>query len=83
MALRDIDENGNCRDVLRLEHQGEFDHVWLSIPLPQRNAIEAAINHRLDELIASPSPNLLAITRKRIFLDRRGGSCGKAVQLNA
>jgi hypothetical protein len=76
MALRDIDENGNCRDVLRLEHQGEFDQVWLSIPLPQRNAIEAEINHRLDGLIASPSANWDSITNTSIEGGRANPSTG-------
>ncbi len=49
MTLRDVDEKGNLRNVLRLDHQQEFDRVWLSIPLPQRIAIEAEINRRLDE----------------------------------
>ena len=76
MALRDIDENGNCRDVLRLEHQGEFDQVWLSIPLAQRNAMEAEINHRLDELMASPSPNWGSITNTSIEGGRANPSTG-------
>ena len=76
MALRDIDDNGNCHDVLRLEHQSEFNQVWLSIPLAQRNAIEAEINQRLDELIASPSPNWGSITNTSIEGGRANPSTG-------
>jgi len=76
MALRDIDENGNCRDVPRLEHQREFDQVWLAIPLPQRSAIEAEINHRLDELISSPSANWGSITNTSIEGGRANPNTG-------
>ena len=76
MALRDIDDNGNCHDVLRLEHQSEFNQLWLSIPLAQRNAIEAEINQRLDELIASPSPNWGSITNTSIEGGRANPSTG-------
>jgi hypothetical protein len=66
VALRDIDEKGNVRDVLRLEHQSEFDRIWLSILAPERAAIETEINRRLDELIASPDPNWGSITNTSI-----------------
>lgn len=66
MALRDIDERGNVRDVLDLDHKRDFDRVWLSISLPQRNAIETEINRRLDELIVSPNPNWRSITNTSI-----------------
>jgi hypothetical protein len=66
MTLRDVDEKGNLRNVLQLDHQQEFDRVWLSIPLPQRVAIEAEINRRLDELVASPKPNWGSITNTSI-----------------
>jgi hypothetical protein len=66
VALRDIDEKGGARDVLHLEHQREFDRVWLAIPAADRAAIEEEINRRLDELIASPSPNWGSITNTSI-----------------
>lgn len=54
------------RDVLRLDHKREFDQVWLSIPVADRTAIEQEINGRLDQLIASPSPNWGSITNTSI-----------------
>src|SRR6266404_3092898 len=66
MALREIGENGEAHDVSDLSHRQEFNLVWLSITSPQRNAIEAEINHRLDELIASPDPNWGSITNTSI-----------------
>jgi hypothetical protein len=66
MALRDIDESGRMRDVLRLDHQRDFDRIWSSIPAPARAAIEMEINRRLDELITSPDRNWGSITNTSI-----------------
>ncbi len=66
MALREIGENGEVYDVSGLSHRHDFDQVWSSIPPPQRTAIEAEINHRLDELIASPDPSWGSITNTSI-----------------
>jgi hypothetical protein len=57
MALREIDEGGRIKDVLKLPYEEEFNDTWLRIPAAERQGMEAEINHRLDELIASPSPN--------------------------
>src|ERR1700676_2683565 len=62
MALIDIDQNGNTREVLCLDHRQEFDVIWFSIPLPERIAIEGEINGRLDALVASPDPDWGSIT---------------------
>jgi hypothetical protein len=76
MALRDIDENGNVRDVLRLDHKTDFDQVWYSIPSPQRTAIIAEINRRLEELILSPNPNWGSITNTSIEGGRTNPNTG-------
>jgi len=66
MALCDIDEKGNIHEVLQLEHEREFERTWNLIPPADRAAIEAEINRRLDELIASPDPNWGSITNTSI-----------------
>jgi hypothetical protein len=66
MALRDIDEKGRAREMVRLDHQREFDRIWLSISPAERAAIEREINRRLDDLIASPNPKWGAITNTSI-----------------
>jgi hypothetical protein len=66
MALREIDENGNAYEVSGISYQRDFDRVWLSMTLVERNAIEAEIHRRLDELIAAPSPNWGSITNTSI-----------------
>ena len=66
MALREIGENGEVFNMFDLKHRGEFDQIWLSISEPDRAAIESEINHRLDELIASPDPNWGSITNTSI-----------------
>jgi hypothetical protein len=63
---KDIDESGRMRDVLRLEHQREFNRTWSSIPTPAREAIEKGIIRRLDELITSPDQNWGSITKTSI-----------------
>ena len=57
VALREIDDKGRVRDVLRLDHDKDFDRVWRIIPALDRSAIETEINRRLDELINAPNPN--------------------------
>jgi hypothetical protein len=76
VALRDIDDRGRVHDVLCLDHQREFDRVWLSIPAPARTAIEAEINRRLDQLIASPNPNWGSITNTSIEGGRTNPNTG-------
>jgi hypothetical protein len=66
MALREIAENGDIRDVPRLSHERDFDRTWLSLSLVERTAIETEINRRLDELIVSPDPNWGSITNTSI-----------------
>lgn len=63
---RRIDEKGNVRDVFRLDHEDDFNRVWLTIPAVERSAIDAEIDHRLDELITSPNPNWGSITNTSI-----------------
>jgi hypothetical protein len=53
-------------DVTQLPHRREFDATWLLIPAPERAAIEAEINRRLDDLIHSPDPNWGSITNTSI-----------------
>jgi hypothetical protein len=76
MALRDIDENGNAREVLQLDHKRDFDRVWHSIPSQERDAIEAEINRRLDALIQSPDPNWGSITNTSIEGGRTNPNTG-------
>ena len=66
MSLREIGDNGETYDVSDLSHRNAFDQIWLSMPIRQRTAIEAEINHRLDELTASPNPNWGSITNTSI-----------------
>lgn len=66
MALRDIDENGNAYIVSGLSYQADFDRVWLCMTTGERNTIEAEIHRRLDELMASASPNWGSITNTSI-----------------
>ncbi|HTY83898.1 MAG TPA: hypothetical protein VMB19_06755 [Silvibacterium sp.] len=66
MALRDIDDKGRVREVLRLDHRRDFDRIWHAIPQPARVAIETEINRRLDALISSPSQNWGSITNTSI-----------------
>jgi hypothetical protein len=57
MALRDIDEKGRVREVLRLDHEEDFSRIWMRISHDEQSAIEAEMNRRLDELVSSPNPN--------------------------
>jgi hypothetical protein len=66
MSLREISEKGEVYDVLELSHLDEFNQTWLSISLPERTAIKAEINRRLDQLIFSPDPNWGSITNTSI-----------------
>jgi hypothetical protein len=56
MTLRDIDDKGHPRDVPMLDHLADFNRTWNLISLPERQAIEAEINRRLDALLSSPNP---------------------------
>jgi len=77
MALRDIDDKGNSREVKRLEYEDEFNHTWLRLSEKQRAAIEGEINRRLDELIASPDPNWGSITNTSLEGGRSSPTTGK------
>jgi hypothetical protein len=66
MALRELGENGNLRDVSILDHLSDFNRVWLLMTLPERAAIEAEINRRLEELLTNPDPNWGSITNTSI-----------------
>ena len=57
MALRSIDEKGNVRKVPHLDHEEDFNRVWMRISPDARAAIEAEMNRRLDDLASSPNPN--------------------------
>ena len=77
MALRDIDEKGNAREITQLDYEGDFERTWNRIPPRQRDAIEAEINRRLDELIHSPSPNWGSITNTSIEGGKTSPTTGK------
>ena len=66
MALREIGPGGNLHDVPSLEHENDFNRVWLSMTLLERSAIEVEIKRRLDEMLASPDPNWGSITNTSI-----------------
>ena len=66
MALRDIDDRGRVREVSCLDHQGDFNRIWLTIPLPARVGIESEINRRLDTLMSTPDQNWGSITNTSI-----------------
>lgn len=64
--LREIRDNGCVYKVSRLEHLSKFNLTWHSMTPAQRDAIEAEINRRLDELVNSPDPNWGSITNTSI-----------------
>jgi hypothetical protein len=64
--LREIRENGGTYEVSELEHLSEFNLAWQSMPQNERDAIEAEIKFRLDELVNSPDPNWGSITNTSI-----------------
>jgi hypothetical protein len=66
MALREMDGGGRLTDVLSLPYQADFDRIWLQMTPEERTAIEAEINSRLDQLVASPDPNWGSITNTSI-----------------
>jgi hypothetical protein len=78
MALREIGENGEVYEVLGIGHQADFDRIWLSITLLERNAIEEEIESRLDTLITSPNPNWGSITNTSIEGGRSNPNTGVA-----
>lgn len=66
MSLSEVDDKGRRYEVKDLTHEREFEQVWLSMGRDERGAIEAEINHRLDELVNSPDPNWGSITNTSI-----------------
>jgi hypothetical protein len=66
MALREIDDSGRTRDILKLPYEHDFNQIWLRIRPEERTAIEAEINRWLDELISSPNPEYGSITNTSI-----------------
>jgi hypothetical protein len=76
MALREIGEDGSTHDVLQLPHRREFDSTWSLISVAQREAIEAEINRRLDELITSPDPHWGSITNTSLEGGRTNPATG-------
>jgi hypothetical protein len=66
MALREMGEGGKSRDVSSLDYKTDFDRVWLAFTGPQRIAMEAEINRRLDQMLTSPDPNWGSITNTSI-----------------
>jgi hypothetical protein len=55
--LTEIGENGETYEVKALPHRREFDQVWNRVSASDQTAIKAEMNRRLDELVASPSPD--------------------------
>jgi hypothetical protein len=76
MALREIDEGGRAYDVEELPHKRDFERVWLALGQAERDAMEAEINHRLTELVTSPSPNWGTITNTSIEGGRMNSDTG-------
>jgi hypothetical protein len=66
MAVRDIDEKVHVREVVRLDHEADFNRVWMRISPDERAAIEAEIHRRLDEFVSSPNPNWESIMNTSI-----------------
>jgi hypothetical protein len=66
MSLREMDGGGRLREVLYLPHLDDFERTWFVIGTPDRAAIEAEINARLDHLVTSPDPNRGSITNTSI-----------------
>ena len=76
MALGEIGDRGEVYEVSQIPHQREFDRVWLALPAQNRVGMEAEINRRLDELIASPDANWGSITNTSIEGGRRNPRTG-------
>jgi hypothetical protein len=76
MALREIGQNAELRDVLQLDYLRDFESVWLLMTYEQRVAIEAEINCRLDELVHNPNPNWGSVTNTSIEGGRTNPATG-------
>jgi len=59
MALHNIDDKGNVREVLRLDHEEDFNRVWMRISSDAQAAIKTEMNRRLDELVSLTRCNVL------------------------
>jgi hypothetical protein len=64
--LREVKDNGSAYEVHELESLPEFNRRWNLLTAEERDAIEAEINLRLDELVSSPDPNWGSITNTSI-----------------
>ena len=53
MALKDMDEKGQLRDLTNLEYRRKFDRTWSQFSLEVQRAITDEINRRLDDLIVN------------------------------
>ena len=77
VALKEVNEKGETWDVLGLPHEAEFNRVWNSIPVMDRDAIVAEINRRLNLLVTSPDPNWGSITNTSIEGGKVSPATGK------
>jgi len=75
-----------CRIVISFEQMYVPADDAITILAGLIRSTETKISQKVKHVICAyqlVQVGVLAITRKRIFLDRRGGSCGKTVQLKA
>lgn len=77
MALREIDKYGRAHETEQLSHVHEFEELYYRLPAVQRNAIEAEINRRLDELVSSPDPHWGSITNTSLEGGQRNPLTGR------
>lgn len=66
MALRDIDEKGNVREVSDLDYRPDFDKKWKQYTREEQRAIMHEIDKKLDELVAAPDSRWGAIMNTSI-----------------
>ena len=66
MALEDMTETGGLRTVLELEYVEDFNAKWRQYTPDEQAAINAEINARLDELVATPDARWPVITNTSI-----------------
>ena len=66
MALHEMDGSGRLSEVRCLPFIDDFKRTWFRISMPDRAAIEAEINARLDHLVTSPDQNWGSITNTSI-----------------
>lgn len=53
--LKDMDEKGRMRSMTKLDHESEFNDVWMKrFTHEERQAMIDAVDAKLDQLIASP-----------------------------